>query len=147
MTEDQLNQLSLVVRDLDAMIPQAEAAVLINAEEHTYTFTATKTGYLRLGVEMLKAATVASYETLEGGDLRVDVDLSHLMSGRTQIKLEIFLMVGALPPAFEPVKLPSVRPWYLPLYSYVMVGFSCFLIFALFIGIGTIVSFLLEVLH
>jgi len=149
MTEEQHKWLLLTVRDLDAVLPNPEAAVQVTYEEDTCTFMATQEGYLRLGVEMLKAATVIPGEKDEEGVMSLDFDLTHLMGTANEFEPDNYLMVDALPPIeeVEPSVLQPFTPGRERLESFLIFAFVCFLLLALGVGIGTIVSFLLDLLH
>jgi len=149
LTEEQHKWLLLTVRDLDAVLPNPEAAVQVTYEEDTCVFTATQEGYLRLGVEMLKAATVTPGEKDEDGVMYLDFDLTRLMGAANEFEPDAYLMVDTLPPIVEVE--PSAQQSYTPVRqrweSFLLFAFVCFLLLALGVGIGTIVSFLLDLLH
>lgn len=137
MTEEQHKWLFLTVRDLDAVLPSPEAAVHITSEEGDfYTLTATQEGYLRLGVEMLKAAILTPGEKEEDGVLSLDFDLSRLMAPANEVEVGTFLMVDAISPLPEPEPYvaPSsfVRPRFLP--SFFVIGLICVALLAFLIG-------------
>jgi hypothetical protein len=146
MTEEQHKWLFLTVRDLDAVLPQPEAAVQITTDDDICTFTATQEGYLRLGVEMLKAATVTPGTKEEDGVLRLDFDLTRLMAPGNEFEPERFLMVDAIPPPPEPEPYTvfSVSPWRDLLSTLVLCGIVTFLLLALIVGTAVIVRFLLH---
>ena len=149
MTEEQHKWLFLTVRDLDAVIPNPRAAVQITSDEDTCTFTATQEGYLRLGVEMLKAATVTTGEMDGEGVLRLDFDLSRLMAPDNEIYVDSFLMVDAIEPLPEPE--PSPVPRSSPQCAWAGAAVTCalvvFMVFAMIVGTAAIVSFLLGLLR
>ena len=149
MTEEQHKWLLLTVRDLDAVLPDPEAAVQVTYDEDTCTVMATQAGYLRLGVEMLKAATVTPGEKDENGVMYLDFDLTRLMGPANEFEPDTYVMVDALPPVVEvePSALQSYTPVHERWESFLIFAFVCFLLLALGIGIGTIVSFLLDLLH
>ncbi len=149
MTEEQHKWLLLTVRDLDAVIPNPEAAVQMMFDEESYTFTATQQGYLRLGVEMMKAATLTSGEKEEDGVLRLDWDLGRLMAPDNEVELGRFLMVDAIEPLPEPVFVAPAapNPWRTRLAAVTAFLFSAMIVLALIVGAATIASFLLDMLH
>ena len=148
MTEEQHKWLFLTVRDLDAVLPNPEAAVQITSEEETCTFTATQEGYLRLGVEMLKAATVTPGEKDEEGALRLDFDLSRLMAPDNEVEVDSFLMVDSINslPEADPYPLPPPHPWRERLASFGAFAFVLYMFSALIVGTAVIVTFLLRLL-
>jgi hypothetical protein len=148
MTEEQHKWLFLTIRDLDGVIPNPEAAVQITSDDDICTFAATQEGYLRLGVEMLKAATVTPGTKEEDGALRLDFDLTRLMAPGNEFEPERFLMVDAIPPlpGPEPYEVFSVSPWRDRLSTLILCGIVAFLFLALIVGTAVIVSFLLRVM-
>lgn len=148
MTEEQHKWLFLTVRDLDGVIPNPEAAVQITSDEDTCTFAATQEGYLRLGVEMLKAATVTPGTKEEDGVLRLDFDLTRLMAPGNEFEPERFLLVDAIPtlPEPEPCTVYSVNPWRDRLTTLVYCGIVTFLLLALMVGTAAIVGFLIRLM-
>ena len=138
MTEEQHKWLFLTVRDLDAVLPSPEAAVQITSEDgEFYTLTATQEGYLRLGVEMLKAAILTPGEKEEDGVLRLDFDLSRLTAPANEVEVGTFLMVDAIPPLPEPEPYavrPSAFAWPKFLPSLFVIGLICVVILAFLMG-------------
>jgi hypothetical protein len=138
MTEEQHKWLFLTVRDLDAVLPSPEAAVQITSEDADFhILTATQEGYLRLGVEMLKAAILTPGEKEEDGVLRLGFDLSRLMAPGNEVEIDTFLMVDAIAPLPEPEPYvaPSsafVRPKYSR--SLFVIGLICVALLALLMG-------------
>lgn len=149
MTEEQHKWLLLTVRDLDAVIPNPAGAVQVVSDEDSQTFMATQDGYLRLGVEMLKAATVTSGEKQGDDVLRLDFDLSRLLAADNELEVDAFLLVDAIEPGPrpDPEFVPRSNPWTERFMMLCMIVFVCFLVLALGVGITTIVSYLLGLLH
>ena len=98
---------------------------------------------------MLKAATVTPGEKDEDGVMYLDFDLARLMGPDNEFEPDTYLMVDALPPVaeVEPSAVRSFTPGRERLESFLLCAFVCFLLLALGIGIGTIVSSLLDLLH
>lgn len=137
MTEEQLNRLILTVHELDDMIPHPIAAVEVTAgTDLACTVTATQEGYLRLGVEMLKAAILTPGEKEEDGVLCLDFDLSCVMAPWNEVEIGTFLMVDAIPPLPEPEPYVAtssfVQPKSFP--SLFAIGLVCVVILAFLIG-------------
>jgi hypothetical protein len=150
MTEEQHKWLFLTVRDLDAMLPRPEAAVQIASDgEEFFTLTATQEGYLRLGVEMLKAATLTPCEKEADGTLRVDVDLQSLIAPGNEIDIERFVMVDSIPPLPEPEPYvaPPANHWNRRQNSLFVFGFLCLLLILLLAGLGVFIVALNPPLH
>ena len=73
--EDQKARVQELVEEPDGLVPRTGAVVIMNVYEggcDESRITATETGYLRLGIEMLRAPSALRF--VDGRDIQIDVN-------------------------------------------------------------------------
>ena len=112
LMEDQKARVQELVEELDNLIPRTDAVVVMNVYGggcDESQITATETGYLRLGIELLKAPSALRF--IDGRDIQLDVNLEGLVSEQSDINFHLFHLDDTLKTDAAPVA-PQVRqPW------------------------------------
>ena len=95
---------------LDHLVPRTDAVVVMNVYggPDESQITATETGYLRLGIELLKAPSALHF--VDGRDIQLDVSLEGLVSEESDINFYLFHLDDTLRPD-TPAAPPAKPPW------------------------------------
>ena len=89
--EDQEARVQELVKELDRLVPRTDAVVVMDVYgggPDESRVTATETGYLRLGIELLKAPSALRF--VDGRDIQLDVNLEGLVSEQSDINFHLF---------------------------------------------------------
>ena len=112
MNEEQKARVQELVAELDSLVPRTDAVVVLRqygggCDESE--MISTETGYLRLGIELLKAPLLPSAKD-DKEALTLDVDWEYLIAERSDIGFHLFHLDNTLEPdaAFVPEPKP---PW------------------------------------
>ena len=108
--EDQKARVQALVEELDRLVPRTDAVVLMNVYGggcDESQITATENGYLRLGIELLKAPSALRF--VDGRDIQLDVNLEGLISEQSDINFHIFHLDNTLTPD-APADVPQAKP-------------------------------------
>ena len=140
--EDQKARVQELVEELDALVPRTGAVVVMNVYGggcDESQITATENGYLRLGIELLKAPSAPRLG--EGEDARIDVNLEGLVSEQSDINFHIFHLDNTLTPDAAPAA-PQARPPWQDKVVGTTCGLVCLLLYVMAVGFVTIGSWL-----
>ena len=141
--EDQKARIQELVAELDRLVPRTDAVVVMSVYGggcDESRITATENGYLRLGIEMLKAPSALRF--IDGADTQLDVRLEGLVSEQSDINFHMFHLDDTLKPDAAPVVPQAKQPW-----SDKVVGTACgllclLLLYVVAVGFVTIGSWL-----
>lgn len=112
MNEDQKARVQKLVEELDTLVPHTDAVVVMDVYGggcDESQITATENGYLRLGIELLKAPSALRF--IDGRDVQLDVNLEGLVSEQSDINFHLFHLDDTLKPDAVPVAIQAKQPW------------------------------------
>ena len=148
MTEEQSRRLMMQVRELDGYVPSGEQSVKLSysAEEGDagVAMTATRDGFLRLGTELLKAATISPCTAQEDGSYLIETDLSTLLHPGSDYTVNELTLVDAITEETPSEGETSQASDFL--WGIFGIGCLTFLIIALLVGISTILCWLAKLI-
>ena len=104
--------------------------------------TATETGYLRLGIELLKAPSALRF--VDGRDIQIDVNLEGLVSEQSDINFHLFYLDDTLKPDAVPAAPQAKQPWQDKVIGAGCVLFCVLLIYVFGVGFVTIMHWILR---
>lgn len=87
-----------LIEELDSFVPTEDKAVrlvLLDEHESNVLVEGTRAGYIRLGVELVKAA-VAGEEPAPGGASFLRVDVAPMLADDSDLSLDTFLLVDEI---------------------------------------------------
>ena len=145
MNEEQRRRLLTLIRELDETVPPAPNSVAIYAEDWEFAqagLIATEGGYLRFGVEMLKAATVTPCERQEDGTFTLNPAIAPLLAPHSEVQFEWFTLTDELTKPAEAEPLPT-PPWRVRLNEALWFTFLIACAVTFIVGNVTIVCFFL----
>lgn len=132
------------VRELDGYVPEGEQSVKLHYSEEEgdggIAITATRDGFLRLGTELLKAATISPCTAQEDGSYIIEADLSKLLHPASDYNLGELTLVDAIVEETPTETPPATASDFL--WGLFGIGFFVFLLVALIVGIGNIIFWL-----
>ena len=97
MNEPEKIRIQALVQELDQLVPRTDAAVVMNVYGggcDESQITATENGYLRLGIELLKAAVAPPLA--DSSSVQLDVDWEYLVSEHSDIFFHMFHLDNSL---------------------------------------------------
>ncbi len=138
LNEEQKARVQELVEELDALVPRTDAVVVMNVYRggcDESQITATENGYLRLGIELLKAPSALHF--VDGKDIQLDVNLEGLVSEQSDINFYVFHLDNTLRPD-TPADPHAKQPW-----PDKVIGPACglvclLLVYVLAVGVTTI---------
>lgn len=139
MNEEQKARVQELVKELDALVPRTDAVVVMSVYGggcDESQITATENGYLRLGIEMLKAPS--ALRVIDGADIQLDVSLEGLVSEQSDINFHVFHLDDTLKPDTAPIAPQARQPW-----QDTVIGTACglvclLLLYVMIVGLKTI---------
>ncbi len=143
MNDEDKARIQTLVQELDQLVPRTDAVVVMSVYGggcDESQITATENGYLRLGIEMLKAPSAPRLGA--GEDARIDVNLEALVSEQSDINFHVFHLDNTLKPDAAQVAPQARQPW-----PDKIVGTACglvclLLLYVMAVGFVTIGSWL-----
>ena len=143
--EDQKARVQKLVEEIDALVPRTDAVVVMNVYGggcDESQITATENGYLRLGIEMLKAPSALRF--IDGRDIQLDVNLEGLVSEQSDINFHVFHLDDTLKPDAVSVTPQARQPWQDKVVGAGCVVFCVLLIYVFGVGFITIAHWILR---
>ena len=113
-------------------------------EFHELEFLATEGGYLRLGVELLKAATVTPCEKQADGTFWLDCDTEAIFAQDSEARFAVFTLTDALPEPL-PQAAPLAPTWRDKVNNALGFTFCMALLGTFLVGVVTIVFWIGEI--
>ena len=136
-------QIQEIAEKLDAQVPRENAAVRMEqyGGQGENRIVANRLGYLRLGIEFLKAAIAQPMEAAKEDKKNdepdeVDIDLDYMATEDSEITFEWFQRTEDISPQVETYTL-----WDKIIPCLMLIAIGGFIIFA-FIGLTTVVRFI-----
>ena len=145
MNEEQKARVQELVEEIDRLVPRTDAVVVMNVYGSgcdESQITATENGYLRLGIEMLKAPSALRF--IDGADTQIDVNLEGLVSERSDINFHLFHLDDTLKPDTAPAAPQAKPPWQDQVIGAGCVLFCVLLIYVFGVGFVTIAHWILR---
>ena len=145
MNEEQKARVQELVEEIDSLVPRTDAVVVMNVYGggcDESQITATENGYLRLGIEMLKAPSALHF--VDGRNIQLDVNLEGLVSEQSDINFHIFHLDDTLKPDAALVVPQAKQPWRDKIIGAGCVLFCVLLIYVFGVGFVTIAHWILR---
>lgn len=145
MNEDQKTRVQELVEELDRLVPRTDAVVVMSVYGggcDESQITATENGYLRLGIEMLKAPSALRF--VDGRDIQLDVNLESLVSEQSDISFHLFHLDDTLNPDAAPAAPQARQPWQDQVIGAGCVLFCVLLIYVFGVGFVIITHWILR---
>jgi len=145
MSEEQKARVQDLVAELDSLVPRTDAVVVLRqygggCDESE--MIGTETGYLRLGIELLKAPLLPSAKD-DKEALTLDVDWEYLIAERSDVSFHMFHVDNALEP--DATYVPTPRQAWKDKAAGFACGAVCLLLITVFgIGIVTVIQWMLR---
>ena len=144
MNEEQKIRVQELTAELDSLLPRTNAV----AEMRQYgggcdesELIATETGYLRLGIELLRAPFLSPLPDAE--TVQIDVDIKYLIAERSDVSFHMFHVDNALEP--DATYVPTPRQAWKDKAAGFACGAVCLLLITVFgIGIVTVIQWMLR---
>lgn len=142
ITETDKARIQELAHELDALVPRTDAIVLMNQYRggcDESQITATETGYLRMGIELLKASVVPPLAN--GTSVQLDVDWEYLIAERSDIGFHMFHVDNALEP--DAASVPRPHEAWQDRVAGLACGLACLLLVTVFgVGIITVIQWI-----
>ena len=142
MDDEDKAQIQALVQELNQIVPRTDAVVLLTqygggCDESQ--ITATETGYLRLGIELLKAAVAPPF--VDNSGVQIGVDWEYLVSEQSNVNFHMFHLDNSLRPD-TPYIVKSRSNWKDRLSLFGSILLTLLLVSALAIGLATMLRWI-----
>lgn len=112
MDESEIKAIKKIIEDLDKRVAKDDARVqfgIYGGGPDEGMVQANQKGYLRLGIEFLKAAFAPPSENVKDPKNAIDVDINYLTTGDSPISFDWFERREDIPPPPKPGKPGGVK--------------------------------------